>query len=129
MKKKLSLILALVCASLIIAWALIMSVSCSMTQAQWDKACQERRDLYIAKHPRLSDFIKSHIATGDLAIGMTRSQVIASIGKPFEINKSTYSWGTTEQWRYKYYSTLADIHYEFAYVYFKNGRVESWQSD
>lgn len=34
-------------------------------------------------------------------------------GSPEKINKTTYAWGTTEQWVYKGYR----------YIYFDNGRV------
>lgn len=48
------------------------------------------------------------------AIGMTASEVEKSTwGKPNEINKTTYEWGTTEQWCYSNYR----------YIYFKNGVV------
>lgn len=47
-------------------------------------------------------------------IGMTHEQVEASTwGKPKEINKTTYAWGTTEQWVYSGYR----------YIYFENGKV------
>lgn len=50
------------------------------------------------------------------SIGMTAEEVKASTwGSPTKINKSTYSWGTTEQWVYPNYK----------YIYFKNGRVTS----
>lgn len=50
------------------------------------------------------------------SIGMTAEEVRASTwGNPTKINKSTYSWGTTEQWVYPNYK----------YIYFKNGRVTS----
>lgn len=47
-------------------------------------------------------------------IGMTHEQVEASTwGKPKEINKTTYAWGTSEQWVYSGYR----------YIYFDNGKV------
>ena len=50
------------------------------------------------------------------SIGMTPEEVKASTwGSPTKINKSTYSWGTTEQWVYPSYK----------YIYFKNGKVTS----
>lgn len=49
-------------------------------------------------------------------IGMTKDEVLASTwGKPNDINKSTYEWGTTEQWCYSNYM----------YIYFDNGIVTS----
>lgn len=50
----------------------------------------------------------------DPAIGMTATEVEASSwGKPYDINKTTYAWGTTEQWCYSGYR----------YIYFENGLV------
>ena len=47
-------------------------------------------------------------------IGMTKEQVEKGAwGKPNRINKTTYEWGTTEQWCYS----------NSRYVYFKNGKV------
>lgn len=47
-------------------------------------------------------------------IGMTAAQVIESTwGKPREVNKTTFSWGTTEQWVYPNYK----------YIYLDNGIV------
>ena len=49
-------------------------------------------------------------------IGMTSSEVERTKwGIPYKINKSTYSWGTTEQWVYD----------DYGYVYFENGIVTS----
>lgn len=49
-------------------------------------------------------------------IGMTKEEVEYSTwGKPNKINKSTYSWGTTEQWVYSGYR----------YIFFENGKVTS----
>jgi len=50
------------------------------------------------------------------SIGMTADQVRNSTwGSPKEINKSTYSWGTKEQWVYSNYR----------YIYLENGVVTS----
>lgn len=53
-------------------------------------------------------------------IGMTKEEVENSTwGEPYHKNKSTYSWGTTEQWVYKV------GRYGRKYIYFKNGIVSS----
>lgn len=50
------------------------------------------------------------------SIGMTAQEVRESTwGKPYEINKDTYSWGTNEQWCYDNYK----------YIYLENGIVTS----
>lgn len=52
------------------------------------------------------------------AIGMTAEEVKNSTwGEPIKINKSTYSWGTSEQWVYSGYK----------YVYLDNGVVTAIQ--
>ena len=54
------------------------------------------------------------------SIGMTSEEVKKSTwGSPYEINKDTYSWGTSEQWVYK------KGKYSYKYIYFKNGYVSS----
>lgn len=54
----------------------------------------------------------------DPEIGMTHDEVIESTwGKPNDINKTTYEWGTTEQWCY----------YNRRYIYFENGLVTAIQ--
>lgn len=51
-------------------------------------------------------------------IGMTKSQVLKTTwGKPDEIYRYTYSYGTVEQWVY-YYST-----YNYQTLYFLNGKI------
>lgn len=54
----------------------------------------------------------------DPYIGMTTDEVLQSTwGVPEDINKTTYSWGTTEQWVYSGYR----------YIYFENGIVVAIQ--
>lgn len=51
-------------------------------------------------------------------IGMTAEEVEKSTwGKPTKINKTTYSWGTKEQWVYENYR----------YIYLENGKVTAIQ--
>lgn len=59
---------------------------------------------------------RTKIGSAKPQIGMTADEVKkSSWGKPQKINKSTYEWGTTEQWVYS----------NNRYVYFKNGKVTS----
>lgn len=56
------------------------------------------------------------IANSIPQVGMTKAQVRKSLwGSPDDINKTTYSWGTTEQWVYD----------DKGYVYFKNDIVDA----
>lgn len=51
---------------------------------------------------------------------MSKQDVLdSSWGEPTKINKSTYSWGTTEQWVYPNYN----------YLYFENGKLTSIQTN
>lgn len=53
-----------------------------------------------------------------VSIGMSMEDVLASSwGKPRKINRSTYAWGTTEQWVY-----------DGGYLYFKDGVLDSIQN-
>lgn len=90
-----------------------------------------RRQKYIKAHPELSSQIKNAIFNGDILIGMTPEQVVASRGRPYDINRTTGSWGVHEQWVMLYENTAAfddPKAYEYAYIYFENGKVTSWQS-
>ena len=66
------------------------------------------------KEKEYNDLVNEMNTPKEPAIGMTASEVEKSTwGKPNEINKTTYEWGTTEQWCYSNYR----------YIYFKNGVV------
>ena len=67
---------------------------------------------------RVEDFIYEENPEYEPTIGMTKDEVENSKwGKPRDINKTTYSWGTHEQWCY----------YGNKYIYFKNGVVTAIQ--
>jgi hypothetical protein len=62
--------------------------------------------------------IKEPIQKQEPAIGMTAEEVENSTwGKPTKINKTTYAWGTSEQWVYSGHR----------YIYLKNGTVTAIQ--
>jgi hypothetical protein len=46
-----------------------------------------RRREYVKEHPEISDFIKKVILEGGYAKGMTKEQIIASLGEPNRINQ------------------------------------------
>lgn len=56
------------------------------------------------------------IAENKVKIGMTTEMVIASWGKPTDINRSIGSWGKHEQWIYN-----------GSYLYFEDGVLTAWQ--
>jgi len=59
----------------------------------------------------------ARISDGEIWIGMTDGMAEASLGKPKDINRSTFSFGVHEQWVYPYGK----------YLYFENGKLKSWQ--
>jgi len=90
----------------------------------------DRRQQYIKTHPNLEERTRDAIENGDILIGMTYEQVLASRGRPFNINKTTTAEMVYEQWVY-YDSDLVILKPKigkYAYVYFENGKVTSWQS-
>lgn len=79
----------------------------------------QSRELYVENHPDLEPRIEDAILRGAAVIGMTEEQVIASLGRPYEINRTVGEWGVHEQWIYsRYYGP---------YLYFEDGILTSWQ--
>lgn len=71
-----------------------------------------KTDKILKRESVISEEIKNPL------VGMTADEVKQSTwGEPEKINKSTYSWGTSEQWCYSGYR----------YVYLDNGIVTSIQ--
>jgi len=58
------------------------------------------RQEMISRNPEWTEEMKTLVKEGKIRIGMTKEQVLASWGKPY--NKATFGsvWGTTEQWTY-----------------------------
>jgi len=88
---------------------------------------------YVQDHS--TDMIKLYVAGNLIHIGMNAIEVQASIGFPYEVNKTTGVWGVHEQWVYTHYSTLiyCTIHndeniHKYDYLYFENGILTSWQN-
>lgn len=76
----------------------------------------ENRKIYESKNPDAREQKPPTIQNTQRppAIGMTAAQVRASTwGEPEDINKTTYAWGTREQWCYSGYR----------YIYFEDGVV------
>lgn len=90
---------------------------------------------YIKTHPGISSQVRDAILNGGILIGMTEEHVVASRGRPYKINRTTGSFGIHEQW-VMVTSTPGVIGAygidskakEYAYIYFENGKVTSWQS-
>jgi len=74
----------------------------------------------VKAYPHLSPKTKEAILKGYIHLGMTRDQVLASWGKPYDKSESVGSWGTHEQWIYG----CNDC--KNTYVYIDNGVLSSW---
>lgn len=73
---------------------------------------------YVKKKAEEEARIKAANAPKEPRVGMTASEVRASTwGEPKDINKTTYEWGTHEQWCYPHYK----------YIYFEDGIVTAIQ--
>lgn len=79
----------------------------------------ESNNTLVFKRPKDSDKVDSGISITTIpSIGMTSEEVRNSTwGEPEKINKTTYSWGITEQWCYG----------NQKYVYIENGFVTAIQ--
>jgi hypothetical protein len=83
---------------------------------------RKRREFYVGKHPEINQRFKELILNGQIAIGMTEEQVLASWGWPWDSNKTVGQWGIYEQWIY------GSISYgSMTFLYFENGSLTSWQ--
>jgi len=122
----------------------LFMVNCFMTTA---KQLNEGRVEFIETHPgllmpketdpNLLSKIKDAILSGEIILGMNVMQVMASRGVPLDINSSTGEWGTHSQWIYVGIEANPRMHtskkewrldHKYAYIYFENGKVTSWQS-
>lgn len=72
-----------------------------------------------AKEARQRRLIKEAIRDKRVMIGMTKEDVIASWGRPSDINRTVRSSGVREQWVYRRKSGNTQ------YVYIRNGKVTS----
>lgn len=93
---------------------------------------KKRRMSFLAGNLKLPKEFTIAIKNGDIVINMNRHMVIASIGTPWKINRSTGSWGIHEQWVMSAPSSFMYMYgrgRQYGYVYFENGKVTSWQSE
>ena len=63
------------------------------------------------------------ILQNKITMGMTNNDVVKSWGRPDDINSSTGSYGTHEQWVYRRGNSNNQ------YVYFENNSVTSWSNN
>ena len=81
-----------------------------------DRLEKTRRNWYVAHH-KLSDKTKQLILDGRFATGWSTDHLLASLGKPKDINRTVSRNCVHEQW----------IYYSGYYIYFENAILKSWQ--
>lgn len=84
------------------------------------RTSMKSRRQYIGSHSFLTEDIKRCILEGKITKGMTTKDVLASWGRPNDINRSVGSWGVHEQWVYG--------RTDASYLYFENDILTSWQN-
>lgn len=86
----------------------------------------ERKAQFWAAYPNWSDEEKTDIWNNVIWVGMSEEQARLSWGRPSSINSSGGAYGSFDQWVYKtYYGRTLGSSYK--YLYFRNGKLESWQ--
>lgn len=93
----------------------------SFLAGSYEQRVASRRQQYINANPELPAKTVECILAGKIFMGMTTSQVEASWGHPYPVNRSVGSWGTHEQWIYRVSK------YTTHYLYFSDGILTSWQ--
>jgi hypothetical protein len=89
---------------------------------------QKSRAKYLRENPGLSYKVKRAIMSGEILVGMTERDVVAAIGRPYDINRSVYGEGReTAQFVYED-SPSRYSKKKYKYVYFENHLVTSWQT-
>ena len=83
-----------------------------------------RRKNYVKLHSYLDKETKRLILNGNIFIGMTKTQLLASWGRPTKVNYTTTSKSRREQWIYG--NTLFE--FRNAYVYLVRDEITAWQS-
>ena len=79
--------------------------------------------LLEANHPDNSKQQNSNENPHKISQVILKIAVVASWGRPNDINRSVGSWGIHEQWVYGGYPSSSKA----TYVYFEDARVTSWQ--
>ena len=86
---------------------------------------EQRRQDYLTEHPELSNDFAKAIKEGNIAIGMTSNEVLASWGKPDQVVATVSKDSTEELWTYnpsRGYSPGGGP----MILNFTNGRLTSW---
>ena len=90
--------------------------------AQYRDLNEEEKRRFLKEEKKYSNDIIDAIINEKVKRGMTKEQAIYSWGRPDDINSSTGSWGTHDQWVYRRGELSTQ------YLYFENGILTSWQN-
>ena len=89
----------------------------------WDLDHCKRRAAYLQAHPETDPRVAELILHGRVAVGMSKAEVEAAVGKPTTINRTATAYGVREQWVYRHADGIrAD------YLYFAGDVLEAWQT-
>lgn len=106
--------------TLMIVFMLASITGCSSEFFNPYLAERNRRIDYINSHPEIGARVAGLIRNGRVAIGMTDEQILASWGRPNDINRTANFRGVYEQWVYGYdYESMR-------YLYLEHGVLTSW---
>lgn len=116
---------------ILILFVMIMIQGCSLRSLRYawdprvyaeDKVEKEkaRRETYVNSHSNINRKIEQNIIAGKISLGMTKNDVLASWGHPYDTYQTSGKWGRYDQW---IYNERID---ERLYVYFENGKLSSW---
>jgi len=83
---------------------------------------------YIADHPDIAPEVAEAIRRAEILMGMSEAEVVASIGRPHTINRSTLTWGTRAVFAYQN-PNLSPLRPKYTFVYFRDGHVTSWSKN
>lgn len=103
--------------NLILALSMFLLIGCAGMPYYTSPALKQK---FFDEHPNTSAETKEFILKGHTKIGMTKDEVIASIGKPETINTTVLGDSTHEQWVYNY-------GYSSTLYYFDNDKLTSYQ--
>ena len=107
-----------------IAGTVVMSVGSLVMLSSIPTSQGVDRVEYVKTHAELTLREERAILEGKIFIGMSEAALIASWGRPNDINSSVGSWGVHKQYVYGTYSSYSSPRY----VYVENGFVTSWQN-
>lgn len=94
------------------------------TERQIEDLRKKKINLYFEQNPDLSESIKNCILNEEIKIGITKEQVLLSLGNPADIHRTVSSAGVNEQWVYGDVTAFSN---SMRYLYFENGVLTSWQ--